>query len=509
MGYKGGFCLFIERKLKQKICLIIPPSVFLLDERVFAFLGILKVAAVLEQKEYIVHVIDLSGIQNYEDVIEEYVKNNDTILYGLTATTPQIPQTVKIAERIKNLKPQSKLILGGPHITLTNAAVKLEKKRGRIDRSHWAFEELEKRFDCMICGDGEDAIIYALNNNLPKIVDADDPKSNLFLTNSGFDKSPLPARHLIDLNSYNYSIDGVKATSMICQLGCVMNCFFCAGRNSPSLRRMRLRESDSVVNELELLYKEYGYKAVMQYDDELNINPKMIELMNKISDLNKKLGFEFKLRGFIKAELFKDDQAKAMYRAGFRWILTGFESGSDRTLLNINKKATKDENTRCIEIARNNGLKVKALMSMGHAGESESTIQETKDWLLKVQPDDFDMTIITPYPGSPYYDQSVQIKPGHYMFSSPFNSDKLYSNWLDYTKTSNYYKGSIGDYRAYVYTDYLKSEDLVKLRDELEIDVRNKLKIPFNPSNAAQKYEKSMGQSGGLPGFILRTTEKT
>ena len=89
---------------KQKICLIIPPSVFLLDEKVFIFLGILKIAAVLELEGYIVDVLDLSGIQNYEDVIEEYLFNKDTKLFGLTATTPQIPQTVKIAELIRKLK---------------------------------------------------------------------------------------------------------------------------------------------------------------------------------------------------------------------------------------------------------------------------------------------------------------------------------------------------------------------------------------------------------------------
>jgi anaerobic magnesium-protoporphyrin IX monomethyl ester cyclase len=36
--------------------------------------------------------------------------------------------------------------------------------------------------------------------------------------------------------------------------------------------------------------------------------------------------------GVIKAELFTDEQAGAMYAAGFRWILVGFESGSSRIL---------------------------------------------------------------------------------------------------------------------------------------------------------------------------------
>jgi len=493
----------------NKICLIIPPSIFLLDERVFLTLGILKVAAVLEQNKYRVDVLDLSGIQNYEDVVEEYIKNNDTIIFGLTATTPQIPQTVKITDRVRNLRPDSKLILGGPHVTLTNAAVKMERKNNRIDRSHWAFDDLKLKFDCLVCGDGEDAILELFNQNFPKIIDADDTKSNLFLNNKRLDELPWPARHLVDMDSYNYTIDGVKATSAIFQLGCPFTCNFCSGRNSPFLRKIRTRSTKNIVDEVEHIYKTYGIKGIMAYDDELDVNPKMIELMDALTALQNKLNVEFRFRGFIKAEIFTDAQAKAMYRAGFRWMLTGFESGSDRILKNINKKATKDENTRCLDIARENGLKVKALMSVGHAGESEETINDTKEWLLKVKPDDFDCTIITPYPGSPYYDNSIQhnIK-GQYVYTCPENNDKLYSFWLDYTKTSDYYKGCPGSYQSYVFTDYLKGENLVKLRDYLENDIRNKLNIPFNSSKASQKYEKSMGQSGPLPSFILKTSEK-
>ena len=46
-------------------------------------------------------------------------------------------------------------------------------------------------------------------------------------------------------------------------------------------------------------------------------------------------------------------------------------------------------------------------MSIGHPGEAEETILDTRRWLLDVQPDDFDISIITTYPGSPYYDHAV------------------------------------------------------------------------------------------------------
>jgi radical SAM superfamily enzyme YgiQ (UPF0313 family) len=274
------------------------------------------------------------------------------------------------------------------------------------------------------------------------------------------------------------------------------------------LRRIRTRTTESIVNELVTLHREYSFTGFMFYDDELNVNKDMVALMNAITHAQEQLGVEWRLRGFIKSELFNDEQAEAMVRAGFRWILTGFESGSDRILTNINKRATRDENTRCVEIAHRHGLKVKALMSLGHPGEDMHTIGDTKRWLLETKPDDFDVTIITAYPGSPYYDHAVphESRPGHWVYE--FNGDKLYQVDVDYTETADYYKGDPdGGYTSYVYTDQISREDLVGMRDAVERHVRLELGIAFNPSAPAVDYEHSMGQTGALPANILRRSD--
>ena len=121
----------------------------------------------------------------------------------------------------------------------------------------------------------------------------------------------------------------------------------------------------------------------MFQDDELNLTAQMVELMNMIADYQEKNDVEFRLRGFIKAELLNEAQAAAMVRAGFKWLLTGFESGDERILRNIRKRATKEDNTRCMEIAKKHGLKVKALMSIGHAGESAQSIENTKKLVVR------------------------------------------------------------------------------------------------------------------------------
>lgn len=496
--------------MSVRVCLIIPPSVFLLDERVFTHLGILRVAAVLERAGHEVEMLDLSGVENYETVVRVHAMSTPTRRFGLTSTTPQMPAASRIARVIRDARPDAKIILGGPHVTLVHAALKKERRQGREGRAGVAFRTLAGLFDILVAGDGEEAILPALQENAPALIDADDPASPLFLTNRRLNALPFPARHLVDLDSYHYSIEGVSAQSLIAQLGCPYECGFCGGRQSPMLRRVRMRSSENVVAEMVEMHSRYGIRGFMFYDDELNVNPGMVELMRRIRDTQRRLGTEFRLRGFVKSQLFNDEQAEAMVEAGFRWLLTGFESGSPRILENINKKATREQNTRCVEIARRHGLKVKALMSIGHPGETAETIDETRAWLEEVRPEDFDVTIITTYPGSPYYDDAVRDpgRPDVWTYTYEKTGDRLHSYEVDYTEVADYYKGDPdGGYRAYVFTDHLSADDLVTLRDHVERDVRQKLGIPFNPAGGHIRFEHSMGQFGArIPSQILRTT---
>ena len=503
----------------MRICLIIPPSPFLLDERVFVQLGILKIASALEEQNYTVDMVDLSGVENYTDVLTDYTKRKDRAdIFGITATTPQVPYAVKISQHLKTLLPgkQSKVILGGPHVTLMHTAAKREAKKNLVgsDRATKDIEALKSFFDALVCGDGEIAIFDAIHEDI-KIIDADIAKSKYFLSHKHFTDLPPPARHLVDMSSYKYFIEGEPALSLIAQLGCPFHCTFCSGRNSPFLRKIRLRDIDAVVDEVEMLYLTYGVKGFMFYDDELNVNKNMISMMNELCDLQDKHGVDFKLRGFVKAELFNEEQADAMYRAGFRWLLTGFESGDPRILSNIKKIAKREDNTRCVEIAKNNGLKVKALMSIGHAGESLESVENTKNWLLETQPEDFDCTIITTYPGSPYFDDAVK-ENDYYVYADKKTGDRLYQASLNYLVDQDYYKGDPdGGYTSYVWTDHLSTTELVSAREDLEREVREKLQIPFNPARPGIKYEHSMGMGMGAaakvknPEFILRMSKNS
>lgn len=836
------------------ICLITPPSPFLLDERVFPALGILKVAAILEQAGHQVDHLDLCGVRNYEKAVADYPGAE---IYGVTATTPQMPAALHVLRAIHSHGAAGKTILGGPHPTLVHAAA----KRGN-ERARKALETLLTAFDVVVTGDGEKAILTALNSQ--GLVDADDPKSILWNTSKDFEDSPWPSRHLVDMDSYHYRIDGAKATSMIAQLGCLspdtlivlssgyekpiseiqigeevlcfdaeigeivsrpveqtyqreaddiweiewgngqklritgehpiftregwqtiqevevggvsaylrgmryefqspigsttrkilqtemqrrvakvssehgmaiggaskdegavcihdggseaailhsrtqqlppntdcgnsrevvihkarppkpnetprssgesfshnqkevgqvlfgsderrlgereivirstrqtlywskqegdstsrssffdptpvsirrkwdfldrsmyfwnetesrlylqrgeesdpttwralalaprseegssglpelrmaspcdlvqrttykkqgksdteniflwsgiiskrfigkgtvhnitvhpghtyfasemlvhncpFHCKFCGGRNSPMLRQIRVRPSDSVIEEMMHLHNNYGMTGIMHFQDELNVNHRsLVDLMVKIKDT----GIPWQQRGFVKAELFNEEQAEVMYAAGFRWLLCGFEAAHPRILKNIAKNATLEDNTKMLRIAHKHGIKVKALMSVGHPGESEKTILATRDWLLEEKPDDFDVTIITVYPGTPYFDESVCV--GEPVYKYVTNGDTLYSESTDFHRDMQYYKGAPHEYKSYVWTDFISREKLCELRDEVEDEARTKLGIPYATGAAAINFEKSMGQ--GLPSTILRSSQ--
>ncbi len=470
--------------LPRRVCLITPPSPFLLEDRVFVALGILKVAAVLEKNGIQVDHLDLCGVSNFEEVVKNY---SGADVFGITSTTPQYPSVVKIVKALREISGR-RIIIGGPHPTLIHSSY----KRGKA-RANYAMGAMLEAFDVVVAGDGEDAIFSALDPSAHGIIDADDPKSILWQTNEKFTDSPWPARHLVEVDSYHYSIQGARALHVLGQMGCPYMCTFCAGRNSPSLRRIRNRANEDIVNEILHIHETYGYTGINFFDDELNVNKSMIDLMKSLRREADRLGIEWKLRGFVKSNLFTEEQADVMFEAGFRWLLIGFESGSDRILTNIEKKATRAQNTRCMEIAKKRGIKIKALMSLGHAGESHQTVQDTYDWLIEAEPEELDVTVITPYPGSPYWDDA-EPHGDHWAFSAK-NGDKLYMSEVDFTQTADYYKGIAGAYVSHVWSDYLSAAELVEQRDWLESESKAKLGIKMLTPVPAIQFEASMGMT--------------
>jgi radical SAM superfamily enzyme YgiQ (UPF0313 family) len=167
----------------MKIALVIPSSPFLIDQKVFPFLGPLYLSAVLKQAGHNVTVYDLAGREDIPVIEADII--------GVTATTPQFPQAIKIASTLKDRHSSDKIIIGGPHASA-------------------ASEEAKKYFDMVCVGEGERWITGL----------ADGIKDWEKLPIEDLDQLPFPDWDAIDLSQYQYFIDGKRTMSIMTSRGC-------------------------------------------------------------------------------------------------------------------------------------------------------------------------------------------------------------------------------------------------------------------------------------------------
>ena len=387
------------------ICLINPDSVFLTDPRVMPPLGILSIMASLKEQGYSAEFVDLAGGNN--------VDIPDCDLYGITSTTAQYPAAVKIKNKLKSKYPNSSIIIGGAHATVVPDNC------------------LNDGFDAVLVGEGELHIQRFLNGERGKIIG---------IQTKNLDQLPFPDRK--EVIDYSYTIDGLKATTIMTSRGCPYKCSFCAKTWSG----IRFRSSENVLKEA-LEIKELGFKALMCYDDEFLFS---LKRDREIFEGFNKLGLIW--RCFTRADLLlkNPEMAEFMAKNGCREVLIGVESGDDDILRNINKGTTAKINEKAIKTLHAAGIRVKAAMIIGLPGETNETLKNTYEFCERLDPyvSDWDFSVLIPYPGSDLYENSnkYDIKFDKKDIYKPF---KMNEGW-----------------EALVSTESLTREEITKKRNE-------------------------------------------
>jgi radical SAM superfamily enzyme YgiQ (UPF0313 family) len=81
-------------------------------------------------------------------------------------------------------------------------------------------------------------------------------------------------------------------------------------------------------------------------------------------------------------------------------VCFGVESGCQRIRDALKKKVTTDQCENAIRWAKEVGIFVTVSVILGYPGETRETLQETLDFVRKVEPDDVYLNHATPYPGT-------------------------------------------------------------------------------------------------------------
>jgi len=377
----------------------------------FPPLGILYVATAVGQLGLEVEVCDIAGGDDPLGRQPDFI--------GVSVLTAHIPYLRRLMPTLRGAYPGVPIILGGAHMHA------VPKDAGRLGA------------DAVCPGMGEGAMQLFIQGARGSIKPRYRPL-------------PIPSRHLVDLRRYHYEINGKKATSMMTHRGCPYNCYYCSAHE----KFLSMVALDRIDQEIQIL-QDLGYEGIQFYDDEINLRN---ERFNGLLRLLTK--HDMTWRAFIRSNLFNASQAKRMKEAGCYEVCCGVESGSDEILKRVHKAATVRDATRAREIAKRHGLRFKAFMILGLPGETDWTFNLTKKWLLDNRPDEFDISLFTPYPGS-------VISKNPEKFGIVVEQD--------YWETPYFHKGTPGEYIVTARPRTLTAKELLDMREEMETEVRQQL----------------------------------
>lgn len=341
-------------------------------------LGLLYIAAALEQKGCEVKIIDAEEKKLNPEQLGEFVKNFDPRIIGISTTTPVFKKARETAIYLKKLLPSVPIIFGGPHLA-------------SFPKISMEFNEI----DYGVIGEGETTIcelveIIEKNQNPEKV------KGIVFKENGqiiqtepremiqNLDEISLPAWNLIDIKNYQDIMSKRKAfATMISSRGCPYNCLWCdpEGRFG---KTFRARSADNIIKEIDFLYNKRGIREILFYDDTFTVDrQRIIDLCHKI--INKEWDLIWECR--TRVNLVDEELIKLMAAAGCYRIRFGIESGNDEVLRFVKKSITKEQARKAVEWCKKYKIEVFTYFMLGLPTETEKTMKETIRFAIELNPD--------------------------------------------------------------------------------------------------------------------------
>ncbi len=334
---------------------------------------------------------------------------------GITCYTRQRFSIHKLIDICHITHPDAKIILGGPHVSFLSEVY--------FDRF--------KNISCIISGEGEEAIVeyikmvsedreeilkgvsyrksdgtiqynneVRLNYNINNILPIYDIKYlNDFET---VENLQMHLKNISDSFTKNTIENGKKMAPILCSRGCRGICLFCSN-SSFSKSNQRYYSVSNVYSEI-LYYYNNGIRFFDFYDDNLTDNNHFVQLLCEII-LKSNLNISWWCSSRV--DTINRNLLRKMKDAGCFKISYGVESGSQQILNKINKGITIKQIKETFTITKEEGLLVRATISIGHISENWDTIQETVELLNEIKPDNLGLFILNIYPGTRLFYYSI------------------------------------------------------------------------------------------------------
>ena len=177
--------------------------------------------------------------------------------------------------------------------------------------------------------------------------------------------------------------------------GCPYNCFFCGSRETWG-RKPRFRSPANVVREIQQL-QQLGLRSVHFEDDTFGVNK---EYLSALCVAIKKHCPGLRWSCELHVHLVNDANLSAMTHAGCQFVQIGVESGNNQMLRRIRKNITIEQALAAFELVHDYGIRSQAFFMAGFPDETEETLQDTVDAMMRIKCDTLCFSVFTPYPGT-------------------------------------------------------------------------------------------------------------
>jgi len=373
-------------------------------------MGLAYIAGHLRANGVQVQVLDFAALRSNESMERKLIAESKADMVAMAATTNTVMLAYDLAKMSKEILPDAKVIVGGPHPTM-------EPKR--------TLEEC-KQIDYCVISEAEETMLELTQGKADKdILGISYREGNTVMVNparpliQNLDTLAFPARDLLPLDKYwTPGVRRYPYAIMMTSRGCPYSCTFCSNFRTQG-KQFRARSPENVLAEIDHLVKDHGIKEINIIDDNFTFLPKRVK---EICDglIARNYDLELKTGNGIRADRVSLPMLKHMKKAGFYLVAFGIESGDERILKKMRKGETKDHIRNAVKWSKQAGLLTEGFFMFGNEGEGKKEMLETIKFAKELDLSIAQFQIYTPVPGSPLFDT---IKREGVIFSE---------NWEDY-----------------------------------------------------------------------------
>ena len=329
-------------------------------------------------------------------------------LVGLSAMSFQYDTALRVAELVREIDPEVRVVLGGYHATLLNEDVTRTPRSSTL-------------FDFLIRGEGETAfnrLLHALDDDgtLEDVPGLSWKSQGEWVHNArggleDLDALEIPKRSARLWND-EYFFRGVQRGSGLRILlpshiyqaidvlettrGCTMPCNFCSMRHMYG-RTFRTYDLDRVMADIDDS-KRRGAQWILFADDNITLDVKRFERLCDAVIASGHTDVSYIIQASSAGIASSERLVRKMNRANFRIVFLGIENVSERNLRRMKKGDIVEKTRRAIRYLHNHGILIVGGMIVGLPDDCKADIAENYEFFREEQVDFFGDQIATPYP---------------------------------------------------------------------------------------------------------------